>query len=154
MSLANKGLVEVKKLFLDRVKVENRIHKTSLNIKKAQGALARGLARASMRKGGKGRKSTPGSPPLAIKGLIRKFLFYAYDPATDSVFVGPIKLQRGTEYDGVGIPELLENGGTVITKSGRRATYQNRPYMNPAFERTIKKTPSIVNEVATKMGNK
>jgi hypothetical protein len=57
--------------------------------------------------------SPAGSPPHAVQPhpLIRKFLFYALDPTTGTLVVGPERLPRGT-----GAPAVHEHGGTVRTR--------------------------------------
>lgn len=63
--------------------------------------------------------SQPGQPPSSHTGVLKRFLFYAYDGRYDSVLIGPMLtnqkfaqrgvsgLQRGT------VPAALEYGGEV-----------------------------------------
>ena len=114
-----------------------------------------------------GDMSTPGKPPFAHKGgrgpLLRKFLYFGYDPGADTVVVGPVRLGKGEA------PPLHEYGGTAkrarVIRTGRKAftpaqaqayrrkvqsgqitrekkptstftaKYPERPFMNPALER-------------------
>lgn len=97
------------------------------------GASVRLRAKRSMRK----RKGTsrPGKPPHAHVGTLRRLLFYAWDPAADSVVVGPLRFGEG------GAP-ALEYGGTIRVKSRSRGTrgtarrvrtrIEARPFMGPA----------------------
>ena len=56
------------------------------------GAFVRTAARSSIRK----RKavSAPGQPPSSHTGLLRKFIFFGYDPARKTVVVGPMRLNQ------------------------------------------------------------
>ncbi len=75
--------------------------------------------------------SQPGQPPRSVTGLLRNFLFYVYDPETQSVVIGPARLNGG---DGTA-PSLLEFGGSARSRR-YRATVRiaARPYMQPALE--------------------
>lgn len=73
----------------------------------------------------------PGEPPRSVTGLLKKFLFFAYDAQKKSVVIGPAKLNTKSDA-----PSVLETGGmtTVRTVKGRRtATIKKRPYMAPAL---------------------
>ena len=61
--------------------------------------------------------SRPGEPPRAIKPhpWIRKNLFYAYEPAAQSVVIGPVGFPRGS-----GAPETLEFGGRARVRNKQR----------------------------------
>lgn len=91
------------------------------------------------------KSSEPGEPPRSITGLLRKFIYFAYDPATRSVVIGPAKLDKST-----GAPATLEYGGqatitkfrtvtgadgkTYIAKRKERIVIEPRPFMAPAYE--------------------
>lgn len=91
------------------------------------------------------KSSEPGEPPRSITGLLRKFIYFAYDPSTRSVVIGPAKLDKSS-----GAPATLEYGGTAtitkfrtvtgadgqtyIAKRKERIVIQPRPYMLPAYE--------------------
>ncbi len=104
------------------------------------GAFVRRRAQTSMRK----RKaiSEPGSPPSAHSGELRKLLFFAYDPRTDSVVVGPVVFKRGE------VPRLHEHGGTVTRTDRRGKTrtfrYPARPYMAPALKAERPRFPQLL----------
>lgn len=67
--------------------------------------------------------SRPGDPPRSRVGLLRQFIFFAYDDSTRSVVIGPARIGgSGTA------PGVLELGGVNDT-GGRVAA---RPYMRPA----------------------
>lgn len=89
--------------------------------------------------------SRPGEPPRGPTGLLKKHLFFSYDPATKSVVVGPALLNKST-----GAPAVLEQGGPTevtvlkfVTRAGqvtterskRVVTIEARPYMAPAYKR-------------------
>lgn len=71
------------------------------------------------------KSSQPGEPPRTRDGQIKRFLFFVYDPSTNSVIVGPAAQSNST-----GAPATLEFGGK--SKLGYIA---KRPYMRPAEER-------------------
>lgn len=77
--------------------------------------------------------SRPGEPPRVRVGLLRQFLFFAYDPDSDSVVVGPALLPRAKGE----VPSVLEYGG--LNKQGFMVAA--RPYMAPAKE---KASPQLV----------
>lgn len=82
--------------------------------------------------------SAPGEPPRMHSGEIKKFLYFTYEPKTNSVLVGPALLDRPT-----GAPEKLEKGGWVDTSNGR-AKIAQRPFMKPSFDENINKLPRLV----------
>jgi hypothetical protein len=95
--------------------------------------------------------SAPGRPPHAHKtrkirktsrstgkvrvrsvSFLREFLFYQYDPATNSVVIGPERLN--STVDPAALPALEYGGTSTITSGGRRkpASIAARPFMGPA----------------------
>lgn len=76
--------------------------------------------------------SRPGEPPRTIRGDIKKFLFFAFDHATESVVIGPARTPRASNA-----PATLEEGGRAVI-DGRSVTIAPRPYMVPAREQTEK----------------
>jgi hypothetical protein len=136
------------------------------------GAVVRRVAQTSMRY----RKSAspPGSPPSAHKSkrlaalkkagrakhngaLLRELLFFAYDPKTASVVVGPL----GFKARGTPVPALHEHGGErqankgesmlakgkrrrpggaeVVSLAGKTLRYPPRPFMRPALDKAAPK---------------
>ncbi|NUQ11337.1 MAG: hypothetical protein HUU26_03275, partial [Gemmatimonadaceae bacterium] len=99
------------------------------------GAFIRQRAKSSIRR--RRGASRPGNPPHSHTGYLRNFIFFGYEPATESVVIGPVKLnQKNTEA-----PRTLEHGGTtVITefRNGRivrrKVTIAPRRYMGPALD--------------------
>jgi hypothetical protein len=127
------GVNAAKGGFLDRAKIMKAVGRARARVLNEQGRLVRKLAMESLVYA---RDSAPaGSPPHAHKtgqrtrvskstgrvrtrsvSLLREFLFYAYDSASQSVVVGPAKL-NGTKGTGTGqtVPSVQEHGGTVRT---------------------------------------
>jgi len=124
---------EVKQLFFDSPKVVRAVDRTTRRVLSKFGAFVRRTARSSIRK--RKRISEPGSPPSSHSGLLKKFIFFGYDPQKRSVVIGPERLtQRGRGE----APHLLEYGGTgSVQRKGkrRRAKVRARPFMGPAFEK-------------------
>ena len=144
----------VTRMFFDKPAVMRAVDRATRRVLSRFGAYVRRTARQSIRR----RKgpSAPGQPPSSHTGLLKDFIFFAYEPAKEDVVIGPAKLNRGTNA-----PELLEEGGTVITKrprwiptgktradgrpkrirvpAGTTLTYEARPYMGPAFRENLPK---------------
>lgn len=141
-------LTEVKNYFFDRQRVINAVSRKRLRVLSRLGAFIRTRARNSMRKAPAARRrkhgrkirsdaqfySAPGQPPFYLEGSLRRFLFFAYDSTTNSVVIGPSGFKNSD------VPSLLEYGG-VVTRRGRRVTYEPRPYMTPAYEAELKLMP-------------
>lgn len=93
----------------------------------------------------KAEPSRPGSPPYSRLGLLKKFLFFAYDPERRSVVIGPARLNQKIGD----APAALERGGrsriTAGRGRGRRVTrtVRARPFMGPAFEKEKPKLPDM-----------
>lgn len=96
-----------------------------------QGALVRTIARRSIRS----RKavSQPGTPPTNREGQLKKFLFYSWDPTTQSVVIGPEQLGSSDT------PAVLE--GT--RRRGRQRGLKPRPFMVPALAAAQAKLPEL-----------
>lgn len=119
-------LKDAKSLFFDRAKVTNAVDRTIRRNLSRFGAFVRKRARSSIRT--RKRISAPGQPPTNRTGLLKRNIFFVYEPSRRSVVIGPVLLNGGS-----GAPELLEHGGTVIRRDVRM-NYRPRPYMGPAFE--------------------
>ncbi|MCK6485469.1 MAG: hypothetical protein HUU27_13945 [Phycisphaerae bacterium] len=135
--------MRIKSLFFDREKVIRAVEKAKRAVLSRAGAFIRTVARTSIRK----RKGSapPGSPPHSHVGLLRNFILFGYDRASDSVVVGPVKLNKPTEA-----PRVLEHGGTTtVTKFSRgrlrkrRVRIKARPFMGPALEKERLKLPKL-----------
>jgi hypothetical protein len=95
-----------------------------------------------------------GEPPHSHSGLLRDFLFFAFDPETETVVIGPARLGgRGAAQT----PGILERGGPSVRimgwktiKGQRRLVPVNKPvrikkhpYMAPAFAVMEKQLPEL-----------
>jgi hypothetical protein len=134
------------------------------------GAYIRNAARWSIRK--RQGTSPPGSPPHSHTGLLKDLLFYSFDPATDTVVIGPAKLNQ-VNLDGDGqpvsgtVPQVLEYGGKIgvrevyrrggwqradlrsrrrladLPSRRRIASVAKRPYMGPALAKAQPRLPAL-----------
>ena len=137
--------LRLKDMFFDRQTVISRVDKATRRVLSRFGAFVRQTAKQSIRR----RKMTspPGSPPTSRTGLLKRFIWFAYDPAAaaggGSVVIGPARLtQRGRGA----APSLLEYGGmATLERDGKRTRtrYDARPYMGPAFEKEQSKLPAM-----------
>lgn len=130
---------QAKAAFFDRPAVMNAVNRAERRVLSKFGAFVRRGAKSSIRK----RKavSEPGRPPSSQTGLLRKTIFFVYEPNRGSVVIGPIELNKGTEA-----PRLLEHGGQVTRRERnqrKRLVYRPRPFMGPAFEREVPKLPAL-----------
>jgi len=117
------------------------------------GAFVRQRARRSIRK--RKRPARPGQPPSSHKGLLKRLIYFGYEPEKKSVVIGPTPLSSGvgSGYGPTTVPELLEEGGTVVAtqrnkRRGKRPTRQRKqysphPYMRPAMEAEEPKLPDL-----------
>jgi hypothetical protein len=108
--------------FLDTDAVKRQIGEGKRKVLTHFGGRVRTEARFSMAKKA-GRKtyndaSAPGTPPYSHEGSLRRNIFFAYDPAADSVVIGPTALNKIAFDQGMQpisglIPQILEFGGTA-----------------------------------------
>jgi hypothetical protein len=135
---------QAKGLFFDSKKVMAATTKAERRVLSRFGAYVRRSARSSIRK----RKGTsaPGQPPSSHTGLLKRFIFFAYEPRRRSVVIGPARLNQKT---GEALP-ALEHGGPVRIVSRRKVARRRRiirirprPFMGPAFEREKPKLPAM-----------
>jgi hypothetical protein len=120
-------------LFFDSKAVARKVDTATRRVLSRFGAFVRRTARSSIRK--RKRTSQPGSPPSSHTGLLKKFIFFGYEPARKSVVIGPVRLSQNGRGEA---PHLLEYGGTgTVERKGkrRRAKVRARPFMGPAFEK-------------------
>lgn len=132
---------DIKRLFFDRKAVISKVDAATRKVLSKFGAFVRRTARGSIRS--RRKPAPPGAPPSSHTGLLKKFIFFGYDPAQRSVVIGPARL-GGRGYGEA--PSILEYGGqTTIVSHGKRkkATYRARPYMVPAFEKEKPKLPAM-----------
>lgn len=83
--------------------------------------------------------SRPGEPPRVITGLLKKFTYYVFDPASESVLVGPVKLNQKSSD----VPEVLEYGGRSTNARGQRIRVDARPWMTPANQAALQQLPGM-----------
>lgn len=123
-------------LFFDDKEVLRALDKATRNVLAEYGSRVRTTARQSMKPGKKGKPSNPGEAPHKVKGQLKKFLFFVYDPQTRSEVIGPQSFRPAAATQ---IPEVHEEGLTMrVGRGGRiRARYPKRPYMAPANEKRL-----------------
>ena len=135
---------EAKGMFFDAPKVMRSLDTAARSVLSKFGAFVRTAAKSSIRK--RKKTSEPGSPPSSHTGLLKKFIYFGYDPTKQSVVIGPARLNStsGTA------PETLEYGGKAIIatyKKGKRVnrvvTIAKRPFMHPALNQELPKLPSM-----------
>jgi hypothetical protein len=130
-------LSEIKKMFVDRDAVTSAVDKANLKVLAKFGAYTRTRSKSSIRKvGKKGKSSRPGQPPKSRTGLLKNFIYFGVDPQTQSVVIGPAKLNKPGFA-----AQALEEGGRSISSDGKSITIRARPFMKPAFDKEILKAP-------------
>ena len=132
---------EIKKLFFDRQAVISKVDTATRRVLSKFGAFVRRSAKSSIRK--RKKAAPPGQPPSSHTGLLKKFIFFGYDAARQSVVIGPTRLNQKGRGEA---PPLLEYGGkATLVRRGKkkRVTYQARPYMGPAFEKEKPQLPAM-----------
>jgi len=147
--------LKMKSCFFDRASVKYRVDRRSRQVLAKFGAFVRRTAKQSIRK--RKRSSMPYRPPSSHTGLLRRFIWFAYDRQRQSVVIGPVRL---SERNRGAAPEALEYGGTARVEHrdrGNKRRFQTalrkqtttttriqpRPFMNPAFEQEKKRLPSL-----------
>jgi len=128
---------EITKLFFDKKAVTSKTDRATRKVLSRFGAFVRRTARQSIRK--RKKPAPPGSPPSSQIGLLKKFIFFGYEPQKRSVVIGPVQLTQKGRGEA---PRLLEHGGAG--KVGKkRVRYRPRPFMGPAFEKEQPKLPAM-----------
>lgn len=148
-------VAKVKSLFFDRKRVLDAVGKAAAKSLGKVGGKIRLTAQRSMRY----RKSVPkkapwggwyvpgspkGTPPFARKDtkrgpLLRKMLFYAYEPERLSVIIGPAGMSAkfGTNT----VPHVQEFGGRIsrmVPVKRKRPGRKASPAQSAAFQRLVK----------------
>lgn len=135
--------MRVKEFFFDKAKVIRAVDKARRAVLSKAGAFIRTTARHSLRR----RKGAapPGQPPHSHTGLLKRFLYFAYEPASDSVVIGPAKLNKPGAA-----PRVLEHGGKTLIHQRqrgkvvrRRVSIEARPFMGPALEKERPRLPKL-----------
>lgn len=156
--------------FFDRAAVLDRIGAKRNKALLVAGAFIRRKARDLLRKGKKSAQA--GKPPKihSDQEPNLKTILFALDPATDSLVVGPVKLnqvqQSWIDFGNRTVPQIMEFGDVVnvreMRKKGakewrrrdlrrnpredeeyrvRRAIYRPHPFMSVALELALPKVP-------------
>jgi hypothetical protein len=149
--------MNVKELFFDRAKVLAAVDDATRRQLIKAGSFVRRSARQSMRK--RKKASEPGQPPRVDSGELKKFLFFAYEPAKKTVVVGPVQLGKsiapsvlefGGSYQnsqGKLIPEtplrLTKNGKVALRRIKGQVKIEPRPFMGPALDKNRDKIPQF-----------
>jgi hypothetical protein len=172
-------LTRMREFFFDRDVVMKAVDGARLKVLSQAGAFVRRTAQQSIRPGVRTIKgvskrtqpSKPGKPPKSWTGLLKNFIFFAFDPTTKSVVVGPTPLNQhhvvGGQLTRGAVPQVLEKGGTIGIREyqlsgglwvpyGRRARSRQgrpvrvrnvniaaRPYMGPSLLKNVSKFPSL-----------
>ncbi len=131
-------------MFFDSPKVILAVDKATRRVFSRFGAFVRRSAKSSIRR--RKRISTPGQPPSSHTGLLKKFIWFGYEPSNKSVVIGPVMLNSKSGN----APEALEHGGMSIVLDGlrknrkkRKINIAARPFMGPAFEKEKLKLPAM-----------
>lgn len=135
------SLKSAKSGFFDRAAVVRAVDQATRRNLSRFGAYVRQRAKTSIRRPPKNaavRISRPGRPPYSHTGLLKRFIFFAYDADRQSVVIGPVRLRNS---DGMA-PTLLEHGGVAL-RARRRRRYRPRPYMHPAFDAEMAALPDL-----------
>jgi hypothetical protein len=163
------AIINVTKFFFDRIAVIQAMDKATHGAMSRASAFIKRAAQTSMKY--RKKKSAAGAPPSAHKDgrgpLLRKFLWFYYDPRTRSAVIGPIKLSAwpaeagplnefgGTAPRIVFVKQVtrkttgaqrkayrnLLKTGQLVRKRGPRKTvtarYPQRPFMAPALKKEV-----------------
>lgn len=142
--------------FFDSPKVMNAVDKATRRVLSRFGSYVRRTMKTSIRK--RKSESKPGKPPSSHVGLLKQFIYFAYDPRAQSVVIGPERLNAKTGD----VPHTLEYGGSMTLKKdtvvrvggpgrdkrgrfvlgqrkklskGTRLVYKARPFARPALQK-------------------
>ena len=123
--------MRMKLLFFDTPRVQREVDAATRRALGKAGAFIRQRARTSIR-----------NPPSSHAGHLRRLIFFAYDPAGQTVVIGPVPFRKGEA------PRLLEFGGTTTHRSRstgrtRRRVYRKRSFMGPAMEAETPNLPGF-----------
>lgn len=135
-----RGVNAIKAAFFDREAVAAAVSRGRRRALSRSGGLVRRIARNSMRK--RRRASRPGEPPSVRSGELRRLLFFSYEPAAETVIVGPAAFARRT-----GAPKALEFGGRQPRPRYWRGSgpvrIAPRPFMAPAMRTASPSIPAF-----------
>ena len=148
----------MKVAFFDREKVKQAIGAANARMLNRAGGAIRLTWRRSIRSGGKkGKASQPGEPPRyhSVEPNLRTIL-YAFDSSSNSMVIGPAKLNSRRRLDGITIdttvPALIDRGGKLtITELHIRGTRENPGGWIRAAEWTKKRFPNCRRRTITRV---
>ena len=132
--------ISYKQFFFDRKAVLSAVDRAARQVLSKFGAFVRRTAKSSIRK----RKavSKPGQPPSSHTGLLKRLIYFGYDPTRKSVVIGPEPLNGRSQG-----AHVLEYGGRqrIRTSDGKpvHANYRARPFMGPAFSKEKPGLPAM-----------
>ena len=131
----------VKNMFFDRIKVQRHLDTRSRKVLSRFGAYVRQTAKSSIKR----RKGTsaPGNPPFSHVGTLKRHIYFAFDPQSRSVVIGPVIFPGKS---GKALP-ALEYGGKSVRNDGQRINIQARPFMGPAFSNELAGLSNIWSEI-------
>jgi len=124
-------------MFFDRAKIKKKTDAATRKYLSKFGAFVRQTSRRSIRNS-KG-TSKPGKPPFSHSGLLKKFIYFGYDPHRHSVVIGPVVVSNKSGQS----LRALESGGTVRLPDGRNMEIAPRPFMGPAFTAELPKVNAL-----------
>ncbi len=136
--------------FFDRSKIIRSVDRAARQVLSKFGAFVRTAARSSIRK--RKKASEPGKPPSSHVGTLKQFIYFAYEPGSRNVVIGPTRINTSTGEP----PHALEYGGLTTdmrvkrkrrgrprTVQKRRVVIKARPYMHPARDKELPKLPAL-----------
>ena len=134
------GITAAKRLFFDRQKVLSKVSRAERRVLTRFGAYVRQDARQRIRR--RKRPSQPEESPTNQTGLLKRHIYFLFDPDRRSVVIGPIRLSTGSDA-----PATLEYGGQAVVETSEgqpvRVAIEERPYMGPAFRQELPKVPAL-----------
>lgn len=154
--MADWGMKLFKQNFFDAKKIVSAIDRAEAKVLAKFGAFTRRRMKSSIQYRDKG-SAPAGQPPFAhrSKGFtkqktnkktgavtrqqqspLRELIFFARDPQTHSVVIGPVAF--GKRAAG-----LIEKGGVGVVK-GKPAVFAPHPFARPAGEAEAKKLPELL----------
>ena len=156
----------VRASFFDSEKVLAAARKGTAKALAKCGAFVRREAKSSIRYATK--SAAPGQPPKAHRGRmtrtskkkdgstvtrqvspLKELIYFAFDPVSLSVVVGPADFKNKAKRN-YRVPTVLEQGGTVHSRTPRgikSSRYPGNPFMAPALRRVQGKFPALFTDL-------
>lgn len=132
-------MIDIKfNMFFDRAGVVQHVRDGTKSVLSKAGAFARRTMKGLIRSGKNPAK--PGNPPKSHTGLFKELIFFGYEAASQSVVIGPAFRSRQNPP----VPQLLNDGGEAINwRTGKPATYQAFPFVEPTLAIEAPKFPEL-----------